>query len=148
MKLSYALLLAGSLAFVACGDEDSPAGPSTDYDCSVTGGVKVVYPTKGETFKIGDEITVVYGTDVNGSGYHFYYRTSKDVRGMDLFDGSEGLEGKGDGKTCYTQKVKLSVKDRDGNELLEPSKTAVIRVTPYEDTNKGNDSGEFTLNQK
>ena len=108
MKFTHALLLACSLAFFACGDDDddSSTGPSTPkYDCSVKGGVKVVYPAGGESFKIGEEITVVYGTDVDGSGYRFVFKVDEEDIGMDLFEGSMGLEGKGDGKTCYEQKV-------------------------------------------
>ena len=58
---------------------------------------------------------------------------------MDFFDGSMGLEGKGDGKTCYEQKVKLS------KDVVEATKTGIIRVVPYEDTKKGANSGKFTV---
>ena len=143
MKFSHALLLASSLAFFACGgddDDDSPAGPSTPkYDCSVKGGVKVVYPAGGESFKIGEEITVVFGTDVDGSGYRFVFKVDEEDIGMDFFEESKGLEGKGDGKTCYEQKVKLS------KDVVEATTTGIIRVIPYEDTKKGANSGKFTV---
>ena len=159
MKFSHALLLASSLAFFACGgdDDDSPAAPSKDnggstvdeggktglksYDCSVKGGVKVVYPTGGEKFKVGDEITVVYGTDVDGSGYRFVFKVDEEDIGMDLFEESMGLEGKGDGKTCYEQKVKLS------KDVVEATSTAIIRVIPYEDSKKGANSGKFKVSE-
>ena len=72
MKLFSVLFLAASFALVACGDDSSSSAPADDngsssktkYDCSVSGGVKVVYPTGGETFHLGDTITVVYGSDV------------------------------------------------------------------------------------
>ena len=80
MKLFSILFLAASFALVACGDDsssssappnengsDSPSKPK--YDCTVKGGVKVLYPAGGETFHLGDTITVVYGSDVQGSGY-------------------------------------------------------------------------------
>ena len=142
MKFTHALLLACSLAFFACGDDDddSSTGPSTPkYDCSVKGGVKVVYPAGGESFKIGEEITVVYGTDVDGSGYRFVFKVDEEDIGMDLFEGSMGLEGKGDGKTCYEQKVKLS------KDIVEKTSKGIIRVIPYEDTKKGANSGLFIV---
>ena len=142
MKFTHALLLACSLAFFACGDDDddSSTGPSTPkYDCSVKGGVKVVYPAGGESFKIGEEITVVYGKDVDGSGYRFVFKVDEEDIGMDLFEGSMGLEGKGDGKTCYEQKVKLS------KDIVEKTSKGIIRVIPYEDTKKGANSGLFIV---
>ena len=142
MKFTHALLLTCSLAFFACGDDDddSSTGPSTPkYDCSVKGGVKVVYPAGGESFKIGEEITVVYGTDVDGSGYRFVFKVDEEDIGMDFFEESKGLEGKGDGKTCYEQKVKLS------KDVVEATTTGIIRVIPYEDSKKGANSGKFTV---
>ena len=142
MKFTHALLLACSLAFFACGDDDddSSTGPSTPKcDCSVKGGVKVVYPAGGETFKIGEEITVVYGTDVDGSGYRFVFKVDEEDIGMDFFEESMGLDGKGDGKTCYEQKVKLS------KDVVEATSTGIIRVIPYEDSKKGANSGKFTV---
>ena len=69
MKFSHALLLASSLAFLACGDDDDSSSNASDkFDCTVSDGVKVVYPTKGETFKIGQKITVIYGSTVDGDG--------------------------------------------------------------------------------
>ena len=109
------------------------------YDCSVTGGVKVVYPAGGETFKIGDEITVVYGTDVDCSGYRFVFKMDEKDIGMDLFDRTMGLEGKGDGKTCYEQKVKLSM------DVVNPTSTGIIRVMPYENSRKGANSVYFNV---
>ena len=142
MKFSHALLLASSLAFFACGgddDDDSPAGPSkTSYDCSVKGGVKVAYPAGGESFKVGDEITVVYGSDVEGSGYRFVFKTDEEDIGIDLLEESAGPE-KTDGKTCYEQKVKLT------KDVADPTSTGIIRVVPYEDSKKGANSGKFKV---
>jgi len=142
MKFSHSLLLASSLAFFACGEEDSPAGPSKpSYDCSVKGGVKVVYPAGGEEFKIDDEITVVYGSDVDDDGYRFLFRVDEDDEGIDFFDESMGLSGKADGKTCYEQKVKLT------KDIVDGAKSGLIRVVPYNKTSKGANSGTFKVKE-
>ena len=140
MKFSHALLLASSLAFLACGDDDDSSSNASDkFDCTVSDGVKVVYPTKGETFKIGQKITVIYGSTVDGSGYRVKFKTGKDDAGKDLTSGSVGFAGKGDGKTCYEVEVVL-----DAKKVTETT-TGIIRVVPYEKTNKGANSAEFTV---
>lgn len=140
MKFSHALLLASSLAFLACGDDDDSSSNASDkFDCTVSDGVKVVYPTKGETFKIGQKITVIYGSTVDGSGYMIKFKTDKDDAGKDLTSGSVGFAGKGDGKTCYEVEVTL-----DAKKVTE-TQTGIIRVVPYEKTNKGANSAEFTV---
>ena len=140
MKFSHALLLASSLAFLACGDDDDSSSNASDkFDCTVSDGVKVVYPTKGETFKIGQKITVIYGSTVDGSGYMIKFKTDKDDAGKDLTSGSVGFAGKGDGKTCYEVEVVL-----DAKKVTETT-TGIIRVEPYEKTNKGATSAEFTV---
>ena len=139
MKFTHALLLASSLAFLACGDDDDSPTAAPKYDCSVSDGVKVVYPTKGETFKIGQKVTVVYGSAVDGSGYRFVFKKNEDDAGKDLTEGSKGFSGKGDGKTCYEYEVVL-----DASKVAE-TKTGIIRVVPYEKTNKGATSAEFTV---
>lgn len=140
MKFSHALLLASSLAFLACGDDDDSSSNASDkFDCTVSDGVKVVYPTKGETFKIGQKITVIYGSTVDGSGYMIKFKTDKDDAGKDLTSGSVGFAGKGDGKTCYEVEVVL-----DAKKVTE-TQTGIIRVVPYEKTNKGANSAEFTV---
>ena len=99
----------------------------------------MVYPTKGETFKIGQKITVIYGSTVDGSGYMIKFKTDKDDAGKDLTSGSVGFAGKGDGKTCYEVEVVL-----DAKKVTETT-TGIIRVVPYEKTNKGAHSAEFTV---
>ncbi|MCQ2062409.1 MAG: hypothetical protein MJY99_03625 [Fibrobacter sp.] len=161
MKFSHALLLACSFAFFACDDDSSSAssdenqesststakssesstkldGSKVTYDCNVKDGVKVVYPAGGETFKMGDEITIIYGSDVQGSGYRFVFKTSEDDMGIDMFEGSEGPENP-DGKTCYKQKVKLS------DDFAEATDEAIIRVIPYEKQAKGANSATFKV---
>ena len=140
MKFSHALLLASSLAFLACGDDDdSSSNASGKFDCTVSNGVKVVYPTKGETFKIGQKVTVIYGSTAKGTGYRFVFKKDKDDAGKDLTKGSEGFAGEGDGKTCYEFEVTL-----DAAKVTETN-TGIIRVIPYEDTKLGANSAEFTV---
>lgn len=143
MKFSHALILASSLAFFACGDEDdSSTSPSStpSYDCSVSEsqGVKVVYPDVGSKFKMGDEITVVFGTAVEDNGYRILFRTSTSDRGIDLLD--ESYDAKMDGKTCNEVKVKLSA-----DLGVEPTLTGIIRVEPYNKSSKGGNSALFVV---
>jgi len=144
MKFSHALILASSLAFFACGgddDSDSPAGPSkTSYDCSVTDGVKVVYPTISEQFKVGQEITVVFGTDVEDNGYRIIYKDGTSDPGVDLLE--ESYEAKMDGKTCNEVKVKL-----DADKGVEATMHGIIRVQPYNKSGKGNNSALFIVKE-
>ena len=110
MKFTHALLLACSLAFFACGDDDddSSTGPSTPkYDCSVKGGVKVVYPAGGESFKIGEEITVVYGTDVDGSGYRFVFKVDEEDMGMDFFEESMTWKARAMARLATSRRLSL-----------------------------------------
>jgi hypothetical protein len=141
MKFSHALILASSLAFFACGgdDEDSPAGPAKPtYDCSVKNGVKVVYPTVSETFKVGDEITVVFGTDIEDNGYRIIFKNGTSDQGFDLLD--EAYDAVMDGKTCNEVKVKLSA-----DLGVEPTMHGIIRVAPYNMQNQGNNSALFIV---
>lgn len=142
MKFSHALILASSLAFFACGgdDDDSPSAPSQSYDCSVTGGVKVVYPTISEQFKINQEITVVFGTDIEDNGYRIIFKKNAGDQGFDLLD--EAYDAKMDGKTCNEVKVKL-----DAKKGVEPTMTGIIRVAPYNKQNKGNNSELFIVKE-
>ena len=144
MKFSHALLLASSLAFFACGDDDdSPTGASSSkYDCSVSDGVKVVYPDVGSSFKMGDEITVVFGSAVEDNGYRFIFKTSTSDPGVDLLEESAGPQGQADGKTCYEVKVKLSA-----DMGVEPTLTGFIRVQPYNKSSKGNNSALFVVKE-
>lgn len=142
MKLSVAALSA--LFMAACGDSSSSSSDDSDqtnvtsYDCSVKDGVKVLAPEGGESFKMGDTITVVYGSDVQGSGYSFKFKTSEEDAGMDMLVESAGPETP-DGKTCYEQKVVLT------EDVAGPTETAIIRVVPYEKTAKAGNSGTFKV---
>ena len=114
-------------------------GSSADYDCSVSNGVKVVYPAGGEKFKVGQTIDVVFGTSVDDS-YRIVFRKNTSDAGVDLLDESFDLNGPADGKTCYTVKVKLS-----GSMGVEPTMHGIIRVAPYNRQNKGANSKEFVV---
>lgn len=146
MKFAHSILLSisltAALGFMACGDDSSSASSEDDItaglDCSVKDGVKVVKPAAGESFKMGDTITVVYGSDVQGSGYQFLFKTSEDDKGLDMLPESAGPEAP-DGKTCYEQKVVLD------EEWAEATDTAIIRVQPYEKTAKAANSGSFKV---
>ena len=140
MKISHALILASSLAFFACGDDDSPTGANAGYDCTVSDGVKVVYPTVSEQFKIGQEITVVFGTDIEDAGYKIVFKKNAGDQGVDLLD--EAYDAVMDGKTCNEVKVKL-----DPESGVEPTLTGIIRVIPYNKQNKGNNSELFVVKE-
>ena len=119
--------------------EMSSSSENSDViDCSVKDGIKVFAPKGGELFKLGDTITVVYGSDVEGSGYRFVFKTSEDDMGMDLLDESVGPT-QPDGKTCYEQKVVLK------SDNVDFAESAIIRVIPYEKTSKGANSGTFKI---
>lgn len=116
----------------------SEQGVEEELDCSVTDGVKVVSPKGGESFKVGETITVIYGSDVQGSGFRFVFKTSEDDMGVDLFDKSEGVENP-NGQWCYTQDVTLSA------DIVGDASTGIIRVVPYENSSKGANSGAFKI---
>ena len=109
------------------------------YDCSVTDGVKVVYPAGGETFNVGQTIDVVFGTTVYDS-YYIVFKTNFHDTGFLLVDESFDLNSPADGKTCHTVKVELSA-DRG----VEATSTGIIRVVPYAKTSKGANSNSFKV---
>lgn len=108
------------------------------YNCSVSDGVKVLYPEGGESFKVGETIPVIYGSDVKGSGYRFVFKTSEDDAGVDLLEESAGEENP-NGQSCYVQEVKLSA------DIVGDASTGIIRVVPYENSSKGANSGAFKI---
>ena len=124
------------------GSDESHSGSEQSVeealDCSVTDGVKVVSPKEGESFKVGETITVIYGSDVQGSGFRFVFKTSEDDMGVDLFDKSEGVENP-NGQWCYMQDVTLS------SDIVGDASTGIIRVVPYENSSKGANSGLFSI---
>lgn len=144
MKLASVVLLSSALAFLACSDDSSSTSASSKggYDCSTSSGVVVAYPAGGESFKLGDTITVVYGADPSLAGplFIFRYRANNDDMGTELTEESTG-EAKPDGKTCYEQKVWLDP------DLLDTSDEAFIQVVPYSKTSKNGKSGKFTVTE-
>ena len=111
---------------------------SVAYDCSVTDGVKVVYPAGGETFKFGDEITVVFGTAIEDNGYRIIFKNGTSDQGFDLLD--EAYDAVMDGKTCNEVNVKLPA-----NMGLKETSSGIIRVVPYSKQNKGANSETFNV---
>ena len=135
--------VSAAFMFAACDDSTSANSndePAVTADCSVSDGVKVVSPKNGDSFKMGETITVIYGSDVQGSGYRFVFKTSEEDAGIDMLEESAGPE-KPDGKTCYEQKVTLPA------DVAEPTETAIIRVIPYEKTAKAANSGTFKVTE-
>lgn len=147
------LTFAATTSFLACSDDDSssPSEPKDDsspvqnstsekFDCTVTDGVKVVSPKGGETFKMGDTITVVFGSDISAGGFGIVFKTNLEDKGYDMTETSVGPESP-DGKSCYTERVVLS------DDYAEPTKSALIRVYPYAKQAKGANSKEFVVTE-
>lgn len=143
-----------AVAFTACDDSsssansDNPASSSSNdkvtYDCTVKDGVKVAYPKGGEEFKVGDTITVVFGADVEDSGYRILLKTDDGDIGMDMLEAS--FNPTVDGKTCNEMKVVISM-DYLPEDVQLPLTEALIRVSPYNKSVKGANSGAFTVTE-
>lgn len=127
-------------------DEYGPGGNGSseeiselDYDCSVSEGVKVLYPAQqgDRDFTFGDTITVVYGTDVRGSGYRFVFLDEGENQ-VDLLDKTVGPTAP-DGRTCYTQKVVFD------NEFFLEGVAGYIGVVPVEYPFLAGTSGLFKV---
>ena len=108
------------------------------YDCSVKGGVKVLYPQGVGSFNVGETIPVIYGSDVQGSGYRFVFKMSEEDIGIDLLDGTAGPQNP-DGQSCYVQEVTLSA------DLVVTRSYGFISVIPYEDSKKAANSDAFKI---
>ncbi len=119
-------------------EESSSSEEVEEGDCPVKNGVKVFAPQANSLFKLGDTVTVVYGSDVKTSGYRFLFKKSEDDTGVDLLEESAGPT-EADGKSCYEQKVVLK------SDIVEATNTAIIRVTPYEKTSLGANSEKFKV---
>jgi len=115
------------------------SSPDEHYDCTVEDGVKVVYPAGGESFKIGEEITVVYGTVIDDGGFQFVFKHSEDDEGRNFFDEFKGINARADGKTCYEQKVKLT------SDIIEGGDSGFIRIIPFNHADKAANSGYFKI---
>lgn len=149
MKFSHviasSLVALGMFAFVAC-DDSSSADPSdksssstedvcaskVKYDCSVSNGFVVVAPNGCDSYKVGDTITVVFGTDIVDASYRIMYRENDSVDGWDLTKTAiSGKDVKTDGKTCNSFDVVLNPDD------VDPSDEARIVVRPYNKSGSG-----------
>lgn len=138
-SLAAVSAIAAASLLVACGDDSSTSSSNpAESKCSVTGGVVVVSPSAGDTFKVGETITVVFGSDLAAGGFDIEYRVNENSKGQSLVGTSVGPE-EPDGKTCYEEKVVLDA------EIVEPSEDAVIRVIPYSNQSKGANSAPFTV---
>ena len=144
---SIAFLLAGCTDYAQeFRDEYGPGGNGSseeiselDYDCSVSEGVRVLYPAQhgDRDFSFGDTITVVYGTDVRGSGYRFVFLDDGENQ-VDLLDKTVGPTAP-DGKTCYTQKVVFD------NDFFLEGTAGYIGVVPVEYPFLAGTSGLFKV---
>lgn len=144
MKMTRSLVAVSALAlsamFVACGDDNSSTSPSSsESKCAVSNGVVVVSPAAGDSYKVGETITVVFGSDIDAGGFDVEYRVDENSKGKSVTGGESVGPETPDGKTCYEVKITL---DKD---LVEPSKEAVIRVIPYANQGKGANSAPFTV---
>ena len=139
MKFTHALILASSLAFFACGDDESSTGPDNGTaECSVTEGVKVVSPKGGETFKVGETITVAFCSDMDFGGFGIELRYEDGSKPVNLLD--ETIEDATiDGKTVNEYKVAL--------EGVKATDEAFVYVYPYSKQAKAGTSGTFKVKE-
>ena len=145
--LTRSLLAMGFVALIGCDDGSSPSSEggesSTKLDCSVSGGTVVAYPRGGETFKLGDTIKVVFGTDIVDGSYRIMFRADEDTDGDDLTEKSiPSSDVETDGKTFNTVEVVL---DEDHN--AEAADAAVIIVRPYSKSAKQGVSKAFKVTE-
>jgi len=152
--ISSSLIALGMFAFVACDDSSSASSDKSSsskedvcaekvkYDCSVSNGTVVVAPDGCKSYKMGDKITVVFGTDVEDGSYAIVYRENDDVNGVSLTElAIPASEVVADGKTCNSFEVVLDP------ELIDPSDEALIVVHPYAKTAKMGKSKTFKVEE-
>ena len=109
-----------------------------EYDCSVTDGIKVVSPADGESFRIGDSVNVVFGSDQDYGGFMIELRFNDGASRVLLLD--ETLEGVTDGITCNEKKILLSAEIG-----VEVANDAYIYIAPYAKQSKAGKSGTFNI---
>lgn len=109
-----------------------------EYDCSVTDGVKIVSPADGESFRIGDSVNVVFGSDQDYGGFMIELRFNDGASRVLLLD--ETLEGVTDGITCNEKKILLSAEIG-----VEAANDAYIYIAPYAKQSKAGKSGTFNI---
>lgn len=108
-------------------------------ECALSSdGVKVVLPAGGETFKLGDSVTVVYGAKYSNAGsFDILYYPNSSATGISVVSTSVGPDSP-DGTECYTEKVLLS-------DTLSVSNSAFFRVRAYSKGTVRGDSKTFTV---
>ena len=130
-----------AISFTACGDSSSASSDDDKvaYDCSVKDGVKVVAPAEGESFKLGDTIKVVFGSDMNFGGFGVEIRFKDGEKKVNLFEESID-DAVIDGKTCNEYSAVL-----DAELGVEAADDAYIYVYPYSNQAKAGKSGTFKV---
>lgn len=107
-------------------------------ECALSSdGVKVVLPAGGETFKLGDSVTIVYGAKYSNAGSFDILYYSDSATGISVVPMSVGPQSP-DGTECYTEKVFLS-------DALSASNAAFFRVKAYNKPTLRGDSKTFTV---
>lgn len=109
-------------------------------DCALSeDGVKVVLPAGGETFAIGDSMTIVFGAKYNNAGsFDVLFFADSSATGLSMFSTSVGPESP-DGTECYTVKALLS------DSTAAVSSKAFVRVKAYNKGTIRGDSKAFTV---
>jgi hypothetical protein len=130
-----------AVAFTACGDSSSTSSDDgkVAYDCTVKGGVKVVSPAAGESFKLGETIKIVFGSDMNYGGFGVEIRFKDGEKKVNLFEESID-DAVIDGKTCNEYSAVL-----DAELGVEAADDAYIYVYPYSNQAKAGKSGTFKV---
>ena len=114
-----------------------------EYDCSVTDGVKVVYPEGGETFALGDIVTVIFGSDLEG-GFGIELRSADGTMKAELLD-VDGEIAVADGKTCMAYDVALNPSYGVWTTDSTNDNKVFINVYSYLKPSKNAKSGTFDI---
>ena len=110
-----------------------------EFDCSVTDGVKVVYPEGGEAFKVGETIKLVFGSDMDFGGFGVELRFNEGVRKVNLLDHTID-DAVIDGEACNEYSIKL-----DAELGVVAADDAYIYVYPYSKQSKAGRSEIFKV---
>ena len=110
-----------------------------DFDCSVTDGVKVVFPEGGEFFKVGETIKLVFGSDMDFGGFGVELRFNGGAQKVNLLE--ESIDNAViDGETCNEYSIKL-----DAELGVVTADDAYIYVYPYSKQSKAGRSEIFKV---
>jgi hypothetical protein len=140
-RIRLSLLSLFALAFMAC--DSGSSSNSEAYDCTMTEeGVKVFFPEGGESFNMGDTITVIFGANyANAGGFRVLYKADVDSNGVDLSEESVGPDAP-EGSECYEVSVALSA-----DMGVIASEKAFIRVQAYNSAATRGDSKTFVVKE-